>query len=124
MSGRIRRNLLLVAGAIAIWYVVVLFTWALQPLEDSVPVGVNKDNTPASVTVPCNTLFASSPHDGSLPVLHNITWEYNRTPCEVVQSDARKIFALDTLVAVVGIAALVSIAVRRVPERSRQLAIA
>src|SRR4051794_30276668 len=31
---RTRRNLLLVAGAIAIWYIVILFTWALRPLED------------------------------------------------------------------------------------------
>jgi len=118
---RTRRNLLLVAGAIGIWYIVILFTWALQPLEDSVPVGVNKDNTPVSVTVQCNTLFASTPHDGELPDL-DVHQEYNRAPCDVVQSDARKIFALDTLVAVGGVAVLVGFAVRPARARSGQLA--
>jgi hypothetical protein len=107
------------------WYLVILFAWALKPLEDAVPVGVDPaTGKPVSQTVECNTLFAGTAHDGNLPVLTNLNFEYNRTPCVSVQSDARKIFALDTLVAVVLVGGLVVIALRPVPRESRQIAVA
>ncbi len=50
----------LVAGGTIVWYVCILFFWALQPLSDAVPVGVDYAHVPpvfVSVTVECNSLF-------------------------------------------------------------------
>ena len=101
VSPNVRRKLLIVAAAVTVWYLVVLFTWALQPLTDSVPVGADQNGVAASQTVECNTLFAAEPRPpGNLPVLTNLYYEYNRTACDAVQHDARIVFTLDTLVLV------------------------
>ena len=107
------------AGAVAVWYLVVLFSWALRPLHDAIPVGVNpRDGKPVSQEVSCNTLFAGNAHDGALPTLptrlplFGQQYVYNRAACTLVQRDARIVFALDTLGAIVVIGGLLYIALR------------
>jgi len=59
-----RRVALIGALATVVWYLLVLIFWALQPLSDSVPVGIDYTKVPAapvSVTVECQSLFASAP---------------------------------------------------------------
>jgi hypothetical protein len=114
-----RRNLLLGAGAVVIAYVLLVVFWALQPLDDAVPIGKNEDNVPQSQTVECNTLFDSSVRpDQPLPTLDALPakfapYEYNRTACHAVQRDARRIFALDTVIAVLLTIGLVLLALRQ-----------
>lgn len=110
---------MLAALGVAIWYLVVLFSWAVRPLHDAIPVGVNpKDGKPVSQEVSCNTLFAADAHDGALPTLptrlpiYGQQYEYNRTACTLVQRDARIVFALDTLGALVIIGGLLYVALR------------
>ena len=119
MQGRGRRIVLLAAVGVAVWYLVVLFSWAVRPLHDAIPVGVNpKDGKPVSQEVSCNTLFAADAHDGALPTLptrlpiYGQQYEYNRTACTLVQRDARIVFALDTLGAIVIIGGLLYVALR------------
>lgn len=119
MQGRGRRILLLAAGAVAVWYLVVLFSWAVRPLHDAIPVGVNpRDGKPVSQEVACNTLFATYAHEGALPTLptrlpiYGQQYEYNRTACTLVQRDARVVFGLDTLGAIVVIGGLLYVALR------------
>ena len=120
MQGRGRRILLLAAGAVTVWYLVVLFSWAIRPLHDAIPVGVNpRDGKPVSQEVSCNTLFAANAHDGALPTLptrlplFGQQYVYNRSACTLVQRDARIVFALDTLGAIVVIGGLLYVAQRR-----------
>lgn len=119
MQGRGRRIVLLAAVGVAVWYLVVLFSWAVRPLHDAIPVGVNpKDGKPVSQEVSCNKLFAADAHDGALPTLptrlpiYGQQYEYNRTACTLVQRDARIVFALDTLGAIVIIGGLLYVALR------------
>ena len=49
MQGRGRRILFLVAGAVAVWYLIVIFSWAARPLNDSIPIGVSPAGKPVSM---------------------------------------------------------------------------
>ena len=119
-----RRILVIAAGAVAIWYLVVLFTWAVRPLSDAVPVGTDYTlKTPrlVSVTVDCNSLFESPASDAQLMVLKEQTPDhsplvYNREACTLVQRDARIVFALDTLGAIVVISGLLYFGLRTPKE--------
>jgi len=109
----------MVAGAVAVWYLVVLFSWALRPLHDAIPVGINpRDGKPVSQDVTCNTLFESPAHEGVLPILptrlplFGQQYVYNRPACTLVQRDARIVFGLDTLGAIVVIGGLLYVALR------------
>jgi hypothetical protein len=119
---------LLIAGAVAIWYLVVLFSWGLRPLHDAIPIGTDYDASPqrlVSQDVTCNGLFDSSAHDGPLPVLRVLKntkafnfqqFQYQREACTLVQRDARIVFALDTLGAIVVISGLTFVALRTPKE--------
>lgn len=116
-----RRNLLLGAGAVVVAYLLLVVFWAVRPLDDAVPIGKNADGEPQSQTVECNTLFASSVRPNEpLPTLDSLPveiapYEYNRTACRAVQRDARRIFALDTVFAVLLATGLVLLALRQKP---------
>ena len=99
--------------AAVVWFGCALIFWALQPLTDSVPVGVDhtlKIPVSVSVSVDCNGLFDSAARDDSpLPVLKvqpggSPALAFQRDPCVVVHEHARIIFAVDTafFVAVMG----------------------
>jgi len=123
-----RRILLIAAGAVAVWYIVILFSWAVRPLHDSIPIGTDFDAAPqrlVSQDVTCNGLFDSSAHDGPLPVLRVLTntaaanfqqFRYQREACTLVQRDARIVFALDTLGAIVVISGLLYFGLRTPKE--------
>jgi hypothetical protein len=96
---------LLVGAALTVWYVIVL-VWALRPLSDAVPIGLDADQRPVSQTVECDDLFSGTAIDGTLPVVVAPN-EYTRDACVAVQRDARVVLGLDTAVAVFGMAALV-----------------
>jgi len=115
-----RRILLIAAGAVAVWYIVILFSWALRPLTDAVPVGTDFNLSPPrliSVEVGCNTLFDSTASDAQLMMLKpqpvgNPPLEYNREACTLVQRDARIVFGLDTLGALIVISGLLYFGLR------------
>ena len=104
---RTNRLFLLVGAALTVWYVVVL-VWALRPLSDAVPIGLDAENRPVSQTVECHDLFAATASDGSLPVVVAPN-EYTRGACETVQRNARLVFGIDTAAFVLGLAVLVVI---------------
>jgi hypothetical protein len=103
-----RRALLLIVAGVTFWYVCSLAVWAFQPLQDSVPVGVDytlAQPREVSVSVECNTLFASAARDSSpLPALNPQPvrspplppLEYRRDACTSVHSQARKLLMADT----------------------------
>lgn len=115
-----RRILLIAAAAVAVWYLVVLFSWAVRPLSDSVPVGTDwtlKQPRLVSVTVDCNSIFDSTPSDAQLLYLKpqpptQPPLEYQREACTLVQRDARIVFALDTLGTIVVMSGLLYFALR------------
>ena len=119
-----RRILLIAAAAVAVWYIVILFSWAVRPLSDSVPVGTDytlKQPHLVSVQVVCNSLFDSSASDAQLMMLKpqpadQPPLEYNREACTLVQRDARIVFALDTLGAIVVISGLLFFGLRTTKE--------
>ena len=126
MQGRGRRLLLIAAGAVAVWYLVVLFGWAIRPQHDAIPIGIDYDalpsQRPVSQKVTCNTMFASTAHSGALPTLRILKtlnvppFKYQRDACTLVQRDARIVFGLDTLGAIVGVGGLVYFAIRKERE--------
>ena len=119
-------RLFLLAGAVlVVWYAVVV-VWAIRPLTDAVPIGLDTDGRPISQTVECDDLFSGTASDGSLPVVVAPN-DYTRGACSAVQRDARLVFGLDTAAAVVGMAALVAVrrrARRHAAEESRAVAAA
>jgi hypothetical protein len=117
-----RRFALIGAAGTAVWYVCILAFWALQPLSDSVPVGVDYSGaTPVnvSVSVDCNTLFNSAPRpDDPLPPLTvqpegKLALGFQRDPCVLVHDQARIVFVLDTVVFLGVLGCLVGLTVRR-----------
>jgi hypothetical protein len=122
---RLPRNLLRVAAALALAYVVIVVTWAIRPIDDAVPVGVRADGTKTSVTVECNSLFSADARDDEpLPTLDSVPPQfspqaYQRTPCTLAHRNARILFGIDTIMIGGAIAALCLVAVRlkrRPPE--------
>jgi hypothetical protein len=122
-----RRFALIGMVATVAWYACVLLFWAVQPLSDTVPVGV--DNTLAvpklvSVSVDCNGLFDSAPRDAApLPVLKaqptgKAKLAFQREPCGVVHTHARVVFAIDTAAFVAVVGGFIWLAIRR--RRSAQ----
>ncbi len=125
MQGRGRRILLIAAGAVAVWYLVVLIGWAIRPQHDAIPIGIDYDAPvarPISQKVTCNSLFNGTAHDGALPTLRILKavnappFRYQRDACTLVQRDARIVFGLDTLGAIAGVGGLVYFAVRKERE--------
>jgi hypothetical protein len=113
VTNQARRYLIGTAVVLIGWYLCVIFLWAVKPLSDSVPTGVVKEtNTSVSQAVSCHSLFSSSARGTSaLPTVAE-PLAYQRSACSLVHSDARVMFAIDTLLLVLALAALVVIAVR------------
>jgi hypothetical protein len=122
-----RRFVVLAAAAAVVWYVCILIFWAVQPLTDAVPVGVDYTLKPprqSSVTVDCNTLFAGSARDNSplpalavqpktIPPLAPVApLAYAHEPCIKVHHQARILFVLDTALTVAGLPCCVWLALR------------
>jgi hypothetical protein len=119
-----RRFVLLAAAAAVVWYACILIFWALQPLSDAVPVGVDYTLKPprqSSVTVDCNTLFAGSARDNSplpapavqpkaVPPIAPLA--YAHEPCIKVHHQARILFALDTALTLAAVPCCVWLALR------------
>lgn len=100
-----RRFTFLIAVAAVIWYGCVVIFWALQPLSDAVPVGVDYTLKPpvfVSVAVDCNGLFQRASRGATpLPALKaqpvgSPRLGFQREPCVIVHHQARMVFALDT----------------------------
>ena len=97
VSNKARRLLIGTAVGIFAWFLCVLFLWALRPLSDSVPVGINDKNVWVSQTVPCNTLFESDARDNApLPTVTK-PLAYQREACTLVHSQARQVFLIDAV---------------------------
>jgi hypothetical protein len=108
-----RRTLLLLVSGITIWYVATLAFWAVRPLSDSVPVGIDytlAQPRQVSVEVDCNNVFSGTARDSSpLPTLQvqPVTTPqvpalaFQRTPCRLVHDQARTVFYLDTFIVAV-----------------------
>jgi hypothetical protein len=111
VTDRPRRILLFAAVGLVIWYGLVLGVWALRSLSDTVPgsvpaptVDAPKARAVTTVEFSCGTLF--SPDDVVTPTTP-LGIELGRTPCDIVISDARRVFALDTFVLVLGLTGVV-----------------
>jgi hypothetical protein len=108
----VSRPIRLAMAAIVVHFALVVGLWAVRPLEDSIPVGMDWSPTVAdppaaqrlvSQDVECNSLFDSSPRpDEPLPELTpqpegRQPLDFQREPCELVHSQARIVFGLDVL---------------------------
>jgi len=124
-----RGRIAIVAAAVVLYFVVLMAVWAFQPLDDSVPVGVDWTPTTAappkpqrevSQAVQCNTLFDDEPRDEPLPELTpqpegRPPLGYQREPCVLVHSDARRNMAINTVGVLAVLGALGFLAVRARP---------
>jgi hypothetical protein len=118
-----RRFALIGTVASVVWYFCILFFWALQPLTDSVPVGIDYYALPSpkfvSVSVHCQGLFDSAARDSSpLPFLKaqpvgKPPLGFQREPCGIVHSQARIVFVLDTAAFAAVVVCFVWLALRR-----------
>jgi len=137
MSSRVRRPVLIAAAALIVWYVVVLLLWAVPPLSDSIPVGLDRSPTmlvppgnakQISQTVECNSLFSDSARDpGPLPTLPEqptsfAPLEYPRPACTAVQRDARIVFGLNTVFVLIGLVGLAAVNRRYGHETAQETA--
>lgn len=117
-NGNKSRRTLIAAAALVAWVLVLVFGWAVRPIDDTVPVVVDPDSAlavelaanpsatpadaPRSQLVECNTLFDASPRDLSVPLPElREDYVYERTPCNSPHSDARLAAAVNTMALVV-----------------------
>ena len=100
-----RRFALLATCGVVVWYACVLSFWALRPLTDSIPVGVDYTLTPAkfvSVSVKCQSVVDSASRgDSPLPQLTvqpkgSPPLAFQREPCDLAHGQARLVLLLDT----------------------------
>lgn len=111
---------MIAAGALVAWVLVLFFGWAIQPIDDTVPVEVDPTSELATIlanqpeltpieaeraqAVQCNSLFASSPRDTAVPLPElPPDYVYARVPCVSPHSGAQ----LAAIVNVLAVVALV-----------------
>ena len=121
------KKLGIAALCVIVAYLGLNFGWATQPRFDVVPVGI--DWTPTTLTPPqaqksatqrvnCNSLFDSEARSTApLPELKlqpqgKPALAFQRTPCDLVHSDAREILALNTVAALGALGAIAYLARR------------
>lgn len=131
-SGPSRRSLI-AAIALVAWVLVLVFGWALQPIEDTVPVVVDPtselavilaespaltpDDAPRAQLVGCNTLFDAQPRDLSEPLPElRADYVYDRTPCESPHAGARLAAVVNALAVVALVVGWIWIARRTRPD--------
>lgn len=121
------KRLSLAAVAISVYFVLLMAVWATRPLHDTVPVGIDRTPTTAvppkpeqaiSQRVECNSLFAQdsrpsenlpklTPQPKGVPAL-----AYQREPCKLVQSQARLLLIINSLVVLALMALVMFLAAR------------
>ncbi len=96
-----------VAVSVTVWFLIVLLLWAVRPLSGMVQAGIDYTVEPpraVSVRVHCNSLFADEPGTGgSLPEFPpqpdgRAALAVPVEPCAIIHADARRAFAVDTIV--------------------------
>ena len=115
-----RRTRILVWGGAALvaWFAFVTVRWAMQPLDDTMAVGLDAKTEMVYRHVECGTLFDSNALGGRpLPALATPEgveqqWAFPRSPCALVQDQARILFGIDVATFMLGIAALIAVFVR------------
>jgi hypothetical protein len=122
-----RRLIILALVAVGVWYVCTFVFWAIPKQHDAVPVGIDRTLTnPRTVSqeVTCNDLFTSAARpDEPLPTLVEQPagyppLSYQRTPCTTVHSQARTLFAINSVIlAVVAVGGIVLLT-RRDPDHT------
>ena len=112
------RILVWVGVALVAWFAFVTIRWAAQPLDDTMAVGLDAKTAMVYRHVECSTLFDSNALGGKpLPVLETPEgveqqWAFPRSPCALVQDQARLLFGIDVATFVLGAAALIAVFVR------------
>jgi hypothetical protein len=111
---------MIAAGALVVWVAVLVFGWALRPIEDTVPVVVDPttelaailaanpsftpEDAPRAQLVVCNSLIDSDPGPSEpLPELRP-DYMYDREPCVGPHAGARLAAVVNVLAAVAMIA--------------------
>jgi hypothetical protein len=131
VSNNPRRLVLAVVAVAVAWYAVVLFAWAVRPIHDSIPTGVDRNNRPIAQRVTCHTLFEGADRIERVVQGKTLTiWlngsrlpdpasggVYTRDPCVIPHTDAQRVFLLDTLalLAVLAGGGYAYVRLRRVP---------
>jgi len=124
---------MIAAGALVVWVAVLIFGWALQPIDDTVPVVVDPtsalavelaenpsatpEDAPRSQLVVCNSLVDAAPRDLSepLPPLRP-DYVYDRVPCDAPHAGARLAAVVNVLAVMVVVAGWIWISRRTRPE--------
>lgn len=126
-------------GALVLWVLVLIFGWAIQPIDDTVPVEVDPTTELAAVLsarpdltppdairaqlVECNSLIANDARDFAepLPALP-VDYIYARTPCVGPHNGARVAAAVNIVAVIALVAGWVTISRRfRIDAESHAL---
>jgi len=118
---RSSRRSIIAAAALVLWVAVLVFGWALRPIDDTVPVVVDPtselavelaenpsatpEDAPRAQLVTCNSLVDGSPRDTSEPLPElRADYVYDREPCTGPHAGARLAAVVNVLavLAVVG----------------------
>lgn len=118
------RILLGVGVTLVAWFAFVTIRWAVQPLDDTMAVGLNADKELVYRHVNCGSLFDGDALGGKAaptlvtPAGVKPAWAYPRSPCVLVHDQARILFGIDIATFALGVAALTAVVVRtRRPAR-------
>jgi hypothetical protein len=104
-------------GALVVWVAVLVFGWALQPIDDTVPVVVDPaselavelaknpsatpDDAPRAQLVECNSLVDATARDTSQPLPElRADYMYDRVPCKAPHAGARLAALANALVVI------------------------
>jgi hypothetical protein len=128
------------AGALVLWVAVLLFGWALRPIDDTVPVVVDPsselavvlaanpsatpEDAPRAQLVSCNPLVDAAPRDLSDPLPElPVDFVYDRVPCDGPHAGARLAAAANALAVVALIAGWILISRRTQTDPADRLSV-
>ena len=126
---------MIAAAALVLWVAVLVFGWAIQPIDDTVPVVVDPtselavelaenpsatpDDAPRAQLVTCNSLVDGSPRDTSEPLPElRADYVYDRVPCVAPHAGARLAAVANVLAVMVLIIGWIWISRRTTTEPS------
>ena len=115
-----RRTRILIGVGVALvaWFAFITIRWAMQPLDDTMAVGLNANKEMVYRHVGCGSLFDSDALGGkAAPALETPAglkpqWAFPRSPCVLVQDQARILFGIDVATFALGVAALTVVVLR------------
>jgi len=112
-------SLALIGGGV-IWVALLLVSWGVRPLHDSMVVGKTSDEKNVTQTVTCSSPLESGSVDADAVPALDSPFEYPHTPCERAHAESRRLLVLNLVIGVALVVAGIVVLIRNGRSRGPQ----